>query len=116
MKDWKAAVRTWRANTWDNKEKPSKPKIDIVPTSELMEGAKNKEAIKRFADFVKDKLGRDLTADELGEIENTVFNDTIEVVNHVITILSQKSTYNFNVLCELYREESMSYYLGINYN
>lgn len=116
MKDWKAAVRTWRANTWETKEKTSKPKIDIVPTSELMEEAKNKEAIKCFADFAKDKLGRDLTADELEEIENTVFNDTIEVVNHVITILSEKPTDNFNVLCELYREESMSYYLGINYN
>lgn len=116
MKDWKAAVRTWRANTWDNKEKTAKPKIDILPTSELMEEAKNKEAIKRFADFVKEKLDRDLTADELKEIENTVFNDTIEVVNHVITIISEKPTDNFSVLCELYREESMSYYLGINYN
>ena len=111
MKDWRAAIRTW-----ENKEKTVKPKIDIVPTSELMEEAKNKEAIKRFADFVKEKLDRDLTADELEEIENTVFNDTIEVVNHVITILSEKPTDNFNVLCELYREESMSYYLGINYN
>lgn len=114
MKDWKAAIRTWRANTWDNKEKTSKPKIDIVPTSQLLEEAKNENSIKRFADFLKDRLNRDLTADELKKIENTVFNDTVDVVNYVIGILLQKPTDNLDVLCELYEQESMNYYLDFN--
>lgn len=114
MKDWKAAVRTWKSNTWDNKEKASKPKIDIVPTSQLMEEAKNENAIKRFVDFLKDRLDRDLTADELKKIENTVFNDTVDVVNYVIGILLQKPTDNLDVLCELYEQESMNYYLDFN--
>lgn len=111
MKDWKAAIRTW-----ESKEKPVKPKIDVISPTPDASKVQNKKAIILYAEFIEQKLNRKLTQDEMKEVSEAINNDPVELAQDLIKEIDKQNLKTFEEYIDIYIDESFSWYLSKTQN